>query len=81
MYSKIRFAHPLEWRLKLNNKLYNNYPLLEIKDFGPPTTYGEDKDLKLIEKSSPHPTPPLHKEILRVNLFSYIQKSDLHIQE
>lgn len=58
MYSKIRFAHPLEWRLKLNNKLYNNYPLLEIKDFGPPTTYVEDKELKLNEKTTPLPTPP-----------------------
>ena len=58
MYSKIRFAHPLEWRLKLNNKLYNNYPLLEIKDFGPPTTYGEDKELKLNEKITPLPIPP-----------------------
>ena len=58
MYSKIRFAHPLEWRLKLNNKLYNNYPLLEIKDFGPPTTYGEDKELKLNEKTTPLPIPP-----------------------
>ena len=56
MYSKIRFAHPLEWRLKLNNKLYNNYPLLEIKDFGPPTTYGEDKELN--EKITPLPIPP-----------------------
>ena len=58
MYSKIRFAHPLEWRLKLNNKLYNNYPLLEIKDFGPLTTYGEDKELKLNEKITPLPIPP-----------------------
>ena len=58
MYSKIRFAHPLEWRLKLNNKLYNNYPLLEIKDFGPPTIYGEDKELKLNEKITPLPIPP-----------------------
>ena len=58
MYSKIRFAHPLEWRLKLNNKLYNNYPLLEIKDFGPPTTYGEDKELKSNEKTTPLPIPP-----------------------
>ena len=57
MYSKIRFAHPLEWCLKLNNKLYNNYPLLEIKDFGPPTTYGEDKELKLNEKTTPLPIP------------------------
>ena len=58
MYSKIRFAHPLEWRLKLNNKLYNNYPLLEIKDFGPLKTYGEDKELKLNEKITPLPIPP-----------------------
>ena len=58
MSLKIRFAHPLEWRLKLNNKLYNNYPLLEIKDFGPPTTYGEDKELKLNEKITPLPIPP-----------------------
>ena len=58
MYSKIRFAHPLEWRLKLNNKLYNNYPLLEIKDFGPSTTYGDDKELKLNEKTTPLPIPP-----------------------
>ena len=58
MYSKIRFVHPLEWRLKLNNKLYNNYPLLEIKDFGPLTIYGEDKELKLNEKITPLPIPP-----------------------
>jgi len=34
-------------------------PLLEIKDFGPPTTYGEDKELTLNEKitPSPHPSP------------------------
>ena len=34
-------------------------PLLEIKDFGPPATYGEDKELTLNKKSppSPHPSP------------------------
>ena len=30
-------------------------PLLEIKDFGPPTTYGEDKELTLMKKSTPSP--------------------------
>ena len=33
-------------------------PLLEIKDFGPLTTYGEDKELKLNEKTTPLPIPP-----------------------
>ena len=59
MSSRIRFAHSLEYRLKLNNKLYNNYPLLEIKDFGPPTTYGEDKELRLNEKQPLSPSLPL----------------------
>ena len=44
----------------LNQKLLrtNNDPLLEIKDFGPPTTYGEDKELKLNEKTTLLPIPP-----------------------
>jgi len=33
-------------------------PLLEIKDFGPPAAYGEDKELTLNKKSPPL-TPPL----------------------
>ena len=75
MYSKIRFAHPLEWRLKLNNKLYNNYPLLEIKDFGPPTTYGEDKELKLNEKITPLPIPPPWGG--RIEILSHTERSEV----
>jgi len=38
--------------------LKKSKPLLEIKDFGPPTTYGEDKELKLNKESTPLLTSP-----------------------
>ena len=38
-------------------------PLLEIKDFGPPTAYGEDKELTLNKKSTPLLTSPIRHAV------------------